>query len=55
MIVTEEILYIFIAIMAICIMGFKKYIWFISIGYGASISITGIMLLLLFSDNIIWY
>ncbi len=52
MIVTEEILYIFIAIMAICIMGFKKYIWFISIGYGASISITGIMLLLLFSDNI---
>ncbi len=51
MVVTCEIIYIFIAILAICLIGFKKYVWFISIGYGASISVVGIMLLILFKDN----
>ena len=50
MIITNEIIIIFIAILIICLLGFKKYIWFISLGYGVSISIIGIMLLILFRD-----
>lgn len=42
-----NMLLIFIAILIVCLIGFKKYIWFISIGYGLSISIVGIMLLAL--------
>lgn len=45
-----ELLYIFIAILVVCLIGFKKYVWFISLGYGFSISIIGIMLLILFKD-----
>lgn len=45
-----EILFILIAIAVVCLIGFKKYIWFISIGYGLSIAIIGIMLLVLFKD-----
>ena len=49
---TKELLFIFIAILVVCLIGFKKYIWFISIGYGFSISIVGIMLLILFRNNL---
>ncbi len=47
---TLEILFIFIAILVVCLIGFKKYVWFISLGYGFSISIIGLMLLILFRD-----
>ena len=47
-----EILYIFMAILIVCLIGFKKYIWFISIGYGLSISTVGLMLLFLFKDTL---
>ena len=53
MILTKEIIFIFIAILTICLIGFKKYIWFISIGYGFSISIVGLMLLILFKNILI--
>jgi len=52
MIIDFNILLIFIAILVVCLIGFKKYIWFISIGYGLSISIVGIMLLILFFDEL---
>ena len=51
MIFTQEIIIIFIAILIVCLIGFKKYIWFISIGYGGSIAIVGIMMLILFRNN----
>lgn len=47
-----EILYIFIFVLIVCLLGFKKYIWFISLGYGFSISSIGFMLLFLFHDNL---
>lgn len=47
---TVEIFIIFLAILFVCLIGFKKYIWFISLGYGFSISVVGIMLLILFKD-----
>ena len=52
MIFTNEILIILIAVLIVCLLGFKKYIWFISIGYGFSITAVGISLLLLFRDNL---
>ena len=52
MIFTNEVLIIFIAVLIVCLIGFKKYIWFISLGYGFSISIIGIMLLILFRNNL---
>ena len=51
MVFTTEMLWIFIAILVVCLIGFKKYVWFISLGYGFSISIVGIMLLFLFDMN----
>lgn len=51
MMVTDEILIIFLAIIIVCLIGFKKYIWFISLGYGFSISIIGIMNLILFRES----
>ena len=52
MIITNEILIILLAILIICLIGFKKYVWFISLGYGFSISIVGIMNFILFNGNI---
>ena len=43
---------ILISILIVCLIGFKKYVWFISLGYGFSITTVGIMLLILFSNNI---
>lgn len=51
MLITKELLIIFIAILIVCLIGFKKYIWFISIGYGLSIMIVGIMIPILFKDS----
>ena len=48
MIINYNILIIFICILIMCSLGFKKYIWFISIGYGLSISIAGLALFILF-------
>ena len=47
-----ELLYILIAILAVCFIGFKKYVYFISLGYGFSISIVGLMLLIIFRNNL---
>ncbi len=52
MIITNEIIIIAIAILLICLIGFKKYIWFISIGYGLSIMIVGILLPILFNESL---
>ena len=49
--ITKEILIIFIAILIVCLIGFKKYVWFISLGYGFSISAVGIMNLILFKND----
>lgn len=51
MIYTTQILILFILILLVSSIGFKKYVWFISIGYGFSISITGIASLFLFKQN----
>lgn len=51
MIITKEILLILIAVLLICTIGFKKYVWFISLGYGFSITTIGIMLLILFNNK----
>lgn len=45
-------LLIFAAILLVSSIGFKKYVWFISIGYGFSITATGIMLLALYWENL---
>lgn len=47
-----ELLYIFIAILIVCLIGFKKYVWFISLGYGFSITTVGVMLLILFRNSL---
>jgi len=52
MVLSMEVLFIFLAILIVCLIGFKKYVWFISLGYGFSISIVGVMLLILFRDNL---
>ena len=51
MIITNEILIILLAVLIVCLIGFKKYVWFISLGYGFSITIIGIMNLILFRCN----
>lgn len=43
---------ILLVILLVCIIGFKKYVWFISVGYGFSISVVGIMLLCIFKSNL---
>lgn len=41
--------------MAVCLIGFKKYYWFISIGYGLSISAISIGVLVIFGGTLpIW-
>lgn len=51
MIFTKEILIILIAVLLVCTIGFKKYVWFISLGYGFSITTIGVMMLILFKDK----
>jgi len=52
MVITTNLIIILIAILIVCLIGFKKYVYFISLGYGFSISIVGIMLLILFRNEL---
>ena len=47
-----EFIVIFTAILLVSSIGFKKYVWFISIGYGFSITATGLVLLLLYGKTL---
>ncbi len=50
--VMPVMLTVFLIAMAISAIGFKKYIWFISIGYGFSIAGIGLALMLIFRGSI---
>ena len=52
MIITNEVLIVLVLVLITCLIGFKKYVWFISLGYGFSISIIGLSLLILYKDNL---
>ena len=52
MVFTLEFLYLFLAAMAISAIGFKNYVWFISLGYGFSIAGEGILMMLLFGKDL---
>ena len=41
-------LYVLITALVVSAIGFKKYVWFISIGYGFSIAAIGVLLLCLY-------
>lgn len=47
-----EFIVIFTAILLVSSIGFKKYVWFISIGYGFSITATGLVLLTLYGKTL---
>lgn len=47
-----EFLWLFIAAMVISSIGFKNYVWFISLGYGFSIAGEGILMLLLYGQEL---
>ncbi len=44
-----EFLILLVIALAACAVGFKKYVWFISIGYGAAIAALGVAMLIMFS------
>ena len=45
-----EFLWLFLAAMAISSIGFKNYVWFISIGYGLSIAGEGLLMMILYGQ-----
>lgn len=45
-----QFLILLVIALAACAAGFKKYVWFISIGYGAAIAALGVALLIMFSS-----
>lgn len=47
-----EFLWLFIAAMVISSIGFKNYVWFISLGYGFSIAGEGILMLILYGQQL---
>lgn len=47
-----EFLILFIVAMVISSIGFKRFVWFISLGYGFSIAGIGVSLLILFNKNL---
>ena len=47
-----EILWLFVVAMVISAIGFKNYVWFISLGYGFSIAGEGILMLLLYGKTL---
>ena len=47
-----EFLWLFIAAMVISSIGFKNYVWFISLGYGFSIAGEGLLMLLLYGETL---
>ena len=52
MVFSLDFLWLFVAAMVISSKGFKNYVWFISLGYGFSIAGEGILMLLLFGQNL---
>lgn len=52
MVFTLELLWLFIAAMLISSIGFKNYVWFISLGYGFSIAGEGLLMLFLFGEQL---
>ena len=52
MIFPVHMLYLFLAAMLISAIGFKNYVWFISLGYGFSIAGEGLLMLLLYGKEI---
>ena len=47
-----EFLWLFLAAMVISSIGFKNYVWFISLGYGFSIAGEGLLMLLLYGQQL---
>lgn len=52
MVFTLELLWLFVAAMVISAIGFKNYVWFISLGYGFSIAGEGILMMVLYGDTL---
>ena len=52
MVFPVHMLWLFLAAMLISSIGFKNYVWFISLGYGFSIAGEGLMMLLLYGNRI---
>lgn len=52
MVFTIELLCLFVAAMVISSIGFKNYVWFISIGYGFSIAGEGLLMLWMFREGL---
>lgn len=48
----EQLGILFLVAMLVSSIGFKNYVWFISIGYGLAISAEGIAMMLMFKDNL---
>ena len=47
-----EMLWLFVAAMVISSIGFKNYVWFISLGYGFSVAGEGILMLILYGERL---
>ena len=47
-----EFLWLFLAAMIVSSIGFKNYVWFISLGYGFSIAAEGILMLILYGQTL---
>ena len=52
MVFSLELLFLLIAALVISAIGFKNYVWFISLGYGFSIAGEGILMPLLYGKNL---
>lgn len=52
MVFSLNLLFLFVAAMVISSIGFKNYVWFISIGYGLSIAGEGILMLILYGKTL---
>ena len=51
MVFTTSLLVLFCVALVVSSIGFKKYVWFISLGYGFSIAAEGIAMLIMFPQN----
>ena len=52
MVFSVEFLLLFVAALVISAIGFKNYVWFISLGYGFSIAGEGLLMLFLFREQL---
>lgn len=52
MVLPMNLLFLFLAAMAISSIGFKNYVWFISLGYGFSIAGEGLLMLLMYNKQL---